>query len=264
MILDWVKEYRRYIEKYSRLLHLYDIECHEVFTSEDFENSCVYGCLAANSDFFINSLEELLFHDVNFKQDVRERLQILLELMERHNDLFPKFDLDVSKYIKNPLFSEKEMTEAKRDIKSMVVSFNSTVSDVLFYICEICKAYSVSLTGNLGAALLRFGALGGVGYKKEQESKGKDNTLFEACILIDDKELLLEKLHKLIGGKKGKFVANVIKACCDVGIIAKPTYTQVKNEFGNIGAKSGYNKYISNQYNNEDINSIKKALDCFC
>ena len=260
MILDWVKEYRRYIEKYSRLLHLYDVDCNEAFAPEDFENSCVYGWLADCSTFFINNLEECIFHDVYSRQDVRERLYILLEFRDWHNDLFPKFDLDVSRYINNPLFSEKEMTEAKRDIKSMVVSFNSTVSDVLFYICEICKANSVPLTENLEAALLRFGTLRGVGYKKEQENKGKDNTLFESCILINGKEQLLEKLHKLIDGKKGKFVANVIKACCGIGFIVKPTYTQVRNEFGDIGAKSGYNKYMSEQYNNEDSESIKKAL----
>lgn len=264
MISDWVREYRGYIEKYSRLLHLYDVDCNEVFTPEDFENSCMYGSLADKSYFFINSLEELLFYNVYFKQDVRERLQLLLALIELHGDLFPKFDLDVSKYINNSLLSEKEIAEAKRDIKSMVVSFNSTVGEVLSDICEICTLFSVSLTENLEAALLRFRALSGVNYKKDQESKGKDNTLFESCILINDKEQLLEKLHKLIDGKKGKFVANVIKVCCDVGIIVRPTYTQVRNEFGDIGDKSGYNKYISYGYNDADGKSIKNALASFC
>lgn len=262
MILDWLREYKSYIEKYSRLLHLYDVDCNEAFafTPEDYENSCVYGWLAERSGFFIGNLEEYIFHDAYLIQDVRDRLNILMGLIELHNGLFPKFDLDVSKYVNNPLLSEKEEAEAKRDIKSMVVSFNSTVGNVLSDICKICIEFKVPLTRNLEAAMLRFGALDSAVYKKEQESKY--NTLFASCIMIDNKEQLLQKLHNLIDGKKGKFVAKVIKVCCDVGLIAKPTYTQVRNEFGNIGDKSGYNKYVSYTYNSEESNPIKKALAC--
>ena len=260
MILDLIKKYEGYIEKYSRLLHLYDVDCNEAFTPEDFENSCIHGWMANLSAFFIDNLEECIFYDVYLKQNVRDRLFILLQLIG-DNDLFPKFDPDVSKYVNNPLLSKDEEEQAKIDIKSMVVSFNSTVRTVLSYICKKCKAFDVSLPEELKAALLRFGALDGT--DKGKELKLKDNTLFESCILIDDKEQLLQKLHKLIDGKKGKFVANVIKVCCSVGIIVKPTYTQVRNEFGDIGAKSGYNKYMSYQYKNEDSESIKKALGSF-
>ena len=70
---------------------------------------------------------------------------------------------------------------------------------------------------------------------------------------MEDKGRLLALLHKLIDGRKGKSVAIVIKVCCDYGIMmAKPTYTQVKKEFGDIGDKSGYNTYMADFKLKED------------
>ena len=77
---------------------------------------------------------------------------------------------------------------------------------------------------------------------------------FSDSLLVDDKDGLLNLLHKFIGGRKGKFVAKVIKVCCDKGLMDKPTYTQVKNEFGDIGDKSAYN------YSYDEKNPIVEAL----
>ena len=96
--------------------------------------------------------------------------------------------------------------------------------------------------------------LDGTIYLKEQQenkekgdvvSKGLREVSFEDNLLVEDKGGLLASLHKLIDGRKGKSVAIVIKVCCDYGIMmAKPTYTQVKKEFGDIGVKSGYDAYM--------------------
>ena len=98
-------------------------------------------------------------------------------------------------------------------------------------------------------------------YLKKQEDKERGDGIgkgvrevsFEDNLLVDDKGELLALLHKLIDGRKGKFVAIVIKVCCDYGIMmAKPTYTQVKKEFGDIGDKSGYNAYMTDGKIKED------------
>ena len=98
-------------------------------------------------------------------------------------------------------------------------------------------------------------------YLKKQEDKERGDGIgkgvrevsFEDNLLVDDKGELLALLHKLIDGRKGKFVAIVIKVCCDCGItMAKPTYTQVKKEFGDIGDKSGYNAYMTDGKIKED------------
>ena len=81
--------------------------------------------------------------------------------------------------------------------------------------------------------------------KGDVVSKGLREVSFEDNLLVEDKGGLLASLHKLIDGRKGKFVAIVMKVCCDYGIMmAKPTYTQVKKEFGDIGVKSGYDAYM--------------------
>ena len=54
----------------------------------------------------------------------------------------------------------------------------------------------------------------------------------------------IKKLHTLIDGKKGKDFCLYIVASIKLGKLTKPTYTQVKNEFGDIGNKSGFNRYL--------------------
>ncbi len=53
----------------------------------------------------------------------------------------------------------------------------------------------------------------------------------------------LDKLHKLIDGKKGKAVALAVYGCVQVSKMHRPTFSQLKNEFGDIGNESGYYSY---------------------
>ena len=92
--------------------------------------------------------------------------------------------------------------------------------------------------------------------------RGKQKKYFRDCLFVSDKEKLLVILHKLIDGNKGKFVANVISFCVSKGILKKkPTYTQVVEEFGDIGNRSGYNKYMNLKLEMVEEEPIKKALD---
>lgn len=99
--------------------------------------------------------------------------------------------------------------------------------------------------------------------KKENKGKGTRDISFVDSLLVADKKGLLSLLHKLIDGRKGKYVAKVIKACYDSGLMEKPTYTQVKNEFGDIGDKSGYNKYVGCKYEDAELKPIVKTLKGF-
>ena len=66
-------------------------------------------------------------------------------------------------------------------------------------------------------------------------------------------------MHRLIDGKIGKDVAIIIGALIDQGVILKPTFKQVENEFGNIGNRSGYNRYI-NIYKNYITEDERKNI----
>ena len=94
-------------------------------------------------------------------------------------------------------------------------------------------------------------------------AKGIKDVSFKDCLLVDDKDELLKLLHNLIDGKKGKFVAKVIKVCCDNGLMEKPTFTQVMDEFGDIGNKSGYNKYVAYRFDSDEKKPIVEALKEF-
>lgn len=63
-------------------------------------------------------------------------------------------------------------------------------------------------------------------------------------------------------GKKGKDVALIILAAMLKGWMHKPTFTEVKNEFGDIGSKTGYNKYLNaNSYTKEEIEGAINSLN---
>lgn len=54
-----------------------------------------------------------------------------------------------------------------------------------------------------------------------------------------------EALHSLISGKKGKAVALAIYCAAKLGLITQTDYNSVSEEFGDIGARSNYNKYLA-------------------
>lgn len=81
--------------------------------------------------------------------------------------------------------------------------------------------------------------------------------------IIDDADgSKLQKIHTKMVGKKGKDAALIILACIKKGWMLRPTYTQVKNEFGDIGTKSGYNKYLNEQrFTKEELDGAIRCLD---
>ncbi len=95
---------------------------------------------------------------------------------------------------------------------------------------------------------------GGVGGAK----RGRQQKTLINRITSADKESVLQVLHSLIDGRLGKEVALVILASVKSGIMTKPTYTEVYNEFGDIGHRSGYNKYMDggNRFTEDEINGM--------
>lgn len=72
----------------------------------------------------------------------------------------------------------------------------------------------------------------------------------------------LQKMHAAMKGKKGKGAALIILACIKKGWMLRPTYTQVRNEFGDIGSKTGYNRYLyETMFTDLEIDGAKKSLD---
>ena len=98
----------------------------------------------------------------------------------------------------------------------------------------------------------------------EQKPKGRPQKTFKDCLngqTEKEKEERLRRLHNVIDGKKGKYVSLYILTAIELGWIEKPTATQVENEFGDIGNKSGYNAYLhKNKFSDEEINGAIESL----
>lgn len=92
--------------------------------------------------------------------------------------------------------------------------------------------------------------------------KGRPKEQLKDKMIDDDSGRKLQKIRTKIRGKKGKDAALIILACIIKGWMTRPTYTQVKNEFGEIGSKSGYNKYLNEKmFTKEEIEGAKNSLD---
>lgn len=98
------------------------------------------------------------------------------------------------------------------------------------------------------------------------EATTKDDVPLLDLMLLDkdeQKQKLLDVLHKLIDGKKGKHVALVLLVCEKCGLMNKPTHQILSLAFGGIGTKSGYNKYYSKglvAYTQEQIKGIETHI----
>lgn len=91
-------------------------------------------------------------------------------------------------------------------------------------------------------------------------SKGRPSKPF-ADVLVKDKEATKSKLHSLIDGKQDSKAVIYIKAAIQLGMIQKPTHTQIINEFGRIVSKQIFNKYINGSlYSDDELKGAKQAL----
>ena len=98
---------------------------------------------------------------------------------------------------------------------------------------------------------------------QEGAKRGRSNMPFESVLIGDEakKKQTLERLHKLIDGRKGVSVALAIREAVEGGSITKPTFVQLKAEVGDIGAKSGYYHAYNSQVATEVTAGIKKVLN---
>ena len=103
-------------------------------------------------------------------------------------------------------------------------------------------------------------SLSGKQEKKEILKRGRRSKLFKDYLQNDDGSKL-QTLHDVMSGKGGKEVALVIKVAIQIGWITKPTYKAVADEFGDIGNRSNYNKYINgDKFTSDEIVGIKAKL----
>lgn len=98
--------------------------------------------------------------------------------------------------------------------------------------------------------------------EKPNQMNGRIKREFKYLIKNDYDGKKLEKIHSLLDGKKGKIVSLTMLACLKKGwITCLPNHTQVSEEFGYIGFKTTYYKYLKEEkYDKTDIDVAMNAL----
>lgn len=101
------------------------------------------------------------------------------------------------------------------------------------------------------------------GGQKEKPKRGRPTEPFASKMINDADGEKLKKMHTILNGKRGRDFALMIWACIKRGWCNKPTYTQVKEEFGDIGSGTGYNRYLNNNtmFTEEEKNGALNSLD---
>lgn len=83
--------------------------------------------------------------------------------------------------------------------------------------------------------------------KDAKKIRGRKSKSFVECVVADT-EKCMSTLHKVMKNKVGKEAALIIRVAIINGWIEKPTFKAVTDEFGDIGHRSGFNKYMDNNY----------------
>lgn len=96
---------------------------------------------------------------------------------------------------------------------------------------------------------------------QERRERGRPKDTFKDKMICSNTDKVLVRLHNLMYKKKGRDAALIITACLKEGIMTKPTFKQVSDEFGDIGNVSGYNRYMRDRpFAEEEIDAIIDKL----
>ena len=95
--------------------------------------------------------------------------------------------------------------------------------------------------------------------KAEAPHRGrkKDNSILW---LVENPDGHLGVLHQLTDGLRGVNFFCFIKAAVLEGWFNRPPYRVIKKEFGDIGSRSRYNFYMSNPYNEKELEQLRATL----
>ena len=91
--------------------------------------------------------------------------------------------------------------------------------------------------------------------KPDKKGRGKPRKSFSSFVVNQSKaDTVVTKLKTLIGDKTGNDAYIILAAAVKAGILTRPSYNAVEEEFGHLGASSGYNKLLS------QIDAMEKEL----
>ena len=82
--------------------------------------------------------------------------------------------------------------------------------------------------------------------KPAKKGRGKPRKTFSSFVVDQSKaDTVIAELKTRIGDKTGNDAYIILAAAVKAGILTRPAYNAVEEEFGHLGASSGYNKLMS-------------------
>lgn len=98
--------------------------------------------------------------------------------------------------------------------------------------------------------------------RKSARSKGRPKETLKDKMINDADGSKLQKVHTVMNGKKGKEAALIILACIKKGWMLTPTFTQVAEEFGDIGTQQGFTIHLHEKcFTNGEMEGAINSLD---
>ena len=169
-----------------------------------------------------------------------------------------------------------ELQRLKQDLKDLADSIKQRFKDEELNIVEVMQKYP--LQRGLAGAFYEWVRLIEDYYPEPQQEqaapepqrekpkstrgKGRPKGSFKDRLVDDADGKKLERLHQVMKGKMGKDAALTMTAAMGRGWINKPTYQEVKDEFGDIGSKQGFSNYFGKmeRYTKEEFEGAKNSL----
>lgn len=167
-----------------------------------------------------------------------------------------------------------ELQRLKQDLQDLADSIEQRFKDEGLNIVEVMQKYP--LQRGLAGAFYEWMRLIEDYYPEPQpkqaapasttpqstRGKGRPKGSFKDRLINDADGKKLERLHQVMKGKVGKDAALIMIVAMEKGWITKPTYQQVKDEFGDIGSKQGFNNYFGRtcKYTEEELEGTKNIL----
>lgn len=210
---------------------------------EDIENEIFEKCQDIN-----NLPEFIAIVETNFRQ---------IKLPDGYKGFFEWNHKDLSRLGGLNNISKDFRNEIAKYLSHLSALCSDTVEGIIFLVEKLRKYYQ-NYNKVIAGALHEYGT---DKIKKQIVRESSCIGTFRDKIITDNKDEVLSKLHALIDGKRGKFVSLVILVSVDMGLIQKPTYNDVKEEFGDIGAGSNYRKYLNKErYSSTEYDGMKKSI----
>lgn len=95
-----------------------------------------------------------------------------------------------------------------------------------------------------------------------RRNRGRPKETLKDKMINDADGSKLQKVHTIMDGKTGKDAALIVLACIKKGWMTKPTFTQVTEEFGDIGTQQNFTKYLYEKwFTKDEIEGAINSLD---